>query len=334
MIENMADKIEKKPNILPPLLIFVAVVALVAAGSYFAFREQTEIIQGQVEVTEYRVSTKVPSRVKEIHVEEGDTVKKGDLLVTLEAPEVEAKHEQAQAVVDAAQAIESKADAGTREEMVRAAYEVWQKSKVGVDIMQKSYNRIENLYQEGVVTGQRRDEVKAQLEAAKADERAAKSQYDMAVNGAQQQDKQAASALVRRAQGAVHEVGAYERESQLRASRDGEVTEIFPSLGELIGTGAPIMNVAVMQEPWVSFNVREDRLKHFSQGKVIQATIPALGDKVYSFNVYYIKDLGSYAAWKATKTTGQYDMKTFEVRCRPLQPIPGMRPGMSVILKQ
>ena len=329
----MSKKVEKKPNLLLPILIFIAVVALVAAGSYFAFREQTETIQGQVEVTEYRVSSKVPSRVLQLHVKEGDSVRAGDLLVTLESPEVEAKREQADAAVAAAQAIESKAEAGAREEQIRGAYEIWQKAKVGVDIMQKSYDRIENLYKEGVVTGQRRDEVKAQLEAAQADERAAKSQYDMARNGAQRQDIQAAAAQVRRAQGAVQEVSSYQREMQLRASQDGEVTEIFPSVGELVGTGAPIMNVAVMQDIWVTFNVREDRLKHFAVGRVVEATVPALGEKAYNFAVYYIKDLGSYAAWKATKTTGQYDMKTFEVRCRPVTPIPGMRPGMSVLLK-
>ena len=328
----MSKKVEKKPNLLLPILIFIAVVALVAAGSYFAFREQTETIQGQVEVTEYRVSSKVPSRVLQLHVKEGDSVRAGDLLVTLESPEVEAKREQADAAVAAAQAIESKAEAGAREEQIRGAYEIWQKAKVGVDIMQKSYDRIENLYKEGVVTGQRRDEVKAQLEAAQADERAAKSQYDMARNGAQRQDIQAAAAQVRRAQGAVQEVSSYQRETQLRASQDGEVTEIFPSVGELVGTGAPIMNVAVMQDIWVTFNVREDRLKHFAVGRVVEATVPALGEKAYNFAVYYIKDLGSYAAWKATKTTGQYDMKTFEVRCRPVTPIPGMRPGMSVLL--
>ena len=330
----MTNKIEKKPNILPPLIIFVTVVALVAAGSYFAFREQTETIQGQVEVTEYRVSSKVPSRVLQLHVKEGDSVKKGDLLVTLESPEVEAKREQADAAVEAAQALQDKADAGVREEQIRGAYELWQKSKVQVDIMQKSFNRIENLYKEGVITGQRRDEVRAQLDAALADERAAKSQYDMARNGAQRQDRAAAAAQVRRAQGAVHEVGAYQRETQLRASQDGEISEIFPSVGELVGTGAPIMNVAMMQDIWVTFNVREDKLSHFSMGHVVEATVPALGDKAYNFAVYYIKDLGSYAAWKATKTIGQYDMKTFEVRCRPVTPIPGMRPGMSVLLKQ
>lgn len=330
----MKAKNEKKPNILPPLLIFVAVVALVAAGSYFAFRKQTETIQGQVEVTEYRVSSKVPSRVLQLHVHEGDTVHTGDLLVTLEAPEVEAKREQADAAIDAARALEDKAEAGAREEQIRAARELWNKAKIQVDILQKSYTRIENLYQEGVVTGQRRDEVKAQFDAAQADERAARSQYDMALAGAQRQDREAAAAQVRRAQGAAHEVGAYQRETVLRATQDGEVTEIFPSVGELVGTGAPIMNVAVMQDIWVTFNVREDRLQHFAVGKVVEATVPALGDKTYNFAVYYIKDLGSYAVWKATKTMGQYDMKTFEVRCRPVKPIPGMRPGMSVLLKQ
>lgn len=329
----MAEKVARKPNLLLPVLIFGAVIALVAAGSYFAFREQVETIQGQAEVTEYRVSTKVPSRLLELRVKEGDHVKKGDIVAVMEAPEVEAKQQQAEAAVEAAQAVENKADNGAREEQIRGAKELWEKSKVGVDIAEKSFQRIDNLYNEGVVTAQKRDEVKAQLDAAKADERAAKSQYDMAVNGARREDKAAARAQVKRAQGAVAEVKSYQKETVLRASQDGEVTDIFPSVGELVGTGAPIMNVAIIDDIWVTFNVREDHLSRFAQGAEFDAEVPALGTQKYRFKVFYLKDLGSYAAWKATKTTGQYDMKTFEVKARPLVSIKGLRPGMSVLVR-
>lgn len=182
------------------------------------------------------------------------------------------------------------------------------------------------------MTAQKFDEATAQRNAAVATAKAAKAQYDMARNGAQREDKEAAAAMVDRAKGAVNEVGAYLKETVLLASHDGEVTEIFPQIGELVGTGAPIMNVAIMKDMWVTFNVREDFLSHFAVGQTVEARVPALGDRRVKLKVYYMKDLGSFAAWKATKTTGQFDMKTFEVKAEPLEEVKGLRPGMSVIM--
>ena len=210
---------------------------------------------------------------------------------------------------------------------------MWQKAKAGVEIAEKSYARVKRLYDQGVVTAQKLDEVTAQRDAAVATERAAKSQYDMAVNGAEREDKEAAAAVVRRAKGAVSEVNSYIKETVLLATHDGEVTEIFPQVGELVGTGAPIMNVAMMDDLWVTFNIREDHLEHFGMGQTFEAVIPALGNKSVKLKVYYLKDLGSYAAWKATKTTGQFDMKTFEVKASLEKPVKDLRPGMSVLVK-
>jgi len=330
----MSEKNEKKPDLLIPILIVVAVILLVAGGSYFAFREQTETIQGQADVTEYRISTKVPSRVLEIRVKEGDYVHKGDTLVLLDAPEVDAKLQQARAAEAAAAAQDRKALRGARQEQIQGAYEMWQKAKVGVDIAEKTYQRVKNLFDQGVIAAQKLDEATAQRDAAIATEKAAKSQYDMAKNGAQQEDKDAARALVERARGAISEVNAYVGETVLIAPRDGEVTDIFPVVGELVGSGAPIMNIAEMNDLWVTFNVREDHLSHFKQGATIEANIPALGKENVKMTVFHMKDLGSYATWKATKTTGQFDMKTFEVKVRPDQPIEGLRPGMSVLLNR
>ena len=182
------------------------------------------------------------------------------------------------------------------------------------------------------MTAQKLDEVTAQRDAAIATERAAKSQYDMAKNGAEREDKEATAALVNRARGAVSEVNSYIKETVLLASADGEVTDIFPQIGELVGTGAPIMNIALINDMWVTFNIREDHLNNFKMNQTFKATIPALGNKEVTLKVYYMKDLGSYAAWKATKTTGQFDMKTFEVKASPVNKVEGLRPGMSVIL--
>lgn len=327
------DTKSQNSNMLLAFLTLVGVIAVVALVGFFMLRKGPEIVQGQAEVNEYRVSSKVPGRILEFRVKEGQQVKTGDTLAILEAPDVQAKLEQAQAAQAAAQAQNEKALKGARQEQIQAAYEMWQKAKAGLTIAEKSYKRVKNLYDQGVMSAQKLDEVTAQRDAAVATEKAAHAQYQMARNGAEREDKEAAAALVNRAKGAVAEVESYIRETVLVAQTAGEVSEIFPKVGELVGTGAPIMNVAVMEDMWLTFNIREDLLKGIGMDTEVEAYVPAL-DKHIHAKVYYLKDLGTYAAWKATKTTGQFDLKTFEVRATPTEHIEGLRPGMSVILEK
>lgn len=328
----MVEKAQRN-NIMLAFFTLVAAVIIVSVIGFFTLGKGPEIIQGQAEATEYRVSSKVPGRILKFFVTEGDKVKAGDTVAILEAPDVMAKLLQAQAAEQAAQALNEKALKGTRSEQLQAAFEMWQKAKAGLEIAEKSYNRVNRLFEAGVMTAQKRDEAKAQYDAMKATERAAHAQYTMAKNGAQREDKAAAAAQVERAKGAVAEVSSYIAETYLIAAADGEVTEIFPKAGELVGTGAPIMNIALMNDMWVTFNVREDFLKDFTVGSEIKAYVPAL-EKDIVLKVTYMKDLGTYAAWKATKTTGQFDLKTFEVKARPEQPIENLRPGMSAIIEK
>ena len=317
------DTKSQNSNMLLAFLTLTGVIAIVAVVGFFMLRKGPEIVQGQAEVTEYRVSSKVPGRILEFRVKEGQSVQAGDTLAILEAPDVLAKLEQARAAEAAAQAQNEKALKGARHEQVQAAFEMWQKAKAGLEIAEKSYKRVKNLA----------DEVTAQRDAAIATEKAAKAQYDMAKNGAEREDKAAAAALVDRAKGAVAEVESYIKETYLIAQTAGEVSEIFPKVGELVGTGAPIMNIAILDDMWVTFNVREDLLQGLTMGSEFEAFVPAL-DKNIRLKVNYMKDLGTYAAWKATKTTGQFDLKTFEVKALPQEKVEGLRPGMSVILKK
>ena len=329
----MTSQKSQNSNMLLAFLTLLGVIVLVAVVGFFMLRKGPEIIQGQAEVTEYRVSSKVPGRILEFRVKEGQKVQAGDTLAILEAPDVIAKMEQARAAEAAAQAQNEKAIKGARQEQIQAAYEMWQKAIAGVDIAEKSYKRVKNLFDQGVMPAQKLDEVTAQRNAAIATEKAAKAQYTMAKNGAEREDKMAAAALVDRAKGAVAEVESYLKETYLIAQAAGEVSEIFPKVGELVGTGAPIMNIAIMDDMWVTFNVREDFLKDFTVGEEINAFIPAF-DKEVKFKVTYMKDLGTYAAWKATKTTGQFDLKTFEVKAVPVEKVEGLRPGMSAIIEK
>ena len=296
-------------NILLAIIGFSAVVAVVALIGFFAIGRDPELIQGQVEVSEYRVSSKVPGRILEIRVKEGDYVKVGDTLAILDAPEVRAKMEQARSAENAAAAQEEMARNGARQEQIQGAFQLMQQAKAGLEIAEKSYQRIQRLFDE-----------------------AAESQYEMAKNGARYEDKKAAAALVGRAKGAVNEVNSYIHETVQIAQMEGEVTDIYPKVGELVGTGSPIMTIAVMSDLWGTFNVREDQLNGLEIGKTFTAFVPAFNKNV-EMKVYYMKDQGSFAVWKATKANGQYDLKTFEVKARPTEKFDGLRPGMSLIVK-
>ena len=318
------------------MLAFIAVlvaVGLVALAGFFLLTPPDEVIMGQAEATTIRISGKVPGRIASYRFNEGDQVKAGDTLVFLSTPEVQAKLMQVEAVKAAAEAQHDKALKGARDQEVTAAYEMWQKAQAGLTIAKKSYDRVRNLYEKGVMSAQKKDEAEANYNAMVATEKAARSQYEMAKEGARKEDKAAAAALVNQASGALAEVESYVEESALVAPIDGEISERFPEVGELVGTGAPIMNIADLTDMWVSFSIREDLLSQVKVGNEVKAFVPALDNQEITLKVYYMKDMGTYAAWKATKTTGQYDAKTFEVRARPVQPIEGLRPGMSVIWK-
>jgi HlyD family secretion protein len=319
-------------NILLAILGFIIVIAIVAIIGFFALDRDPEIIQGQVEVSEYRVSSKVPGRIQEIRVKEGDFVRAGDTLAILDAPEVHAKMHQAQGAEGAASALELMARNGARKEQIQGAFQLLQQAKAGLEIAEKSYQRVQRLFDEGVVSAQKRDEAEAMFKASEAQVKAAQSQYDMAVNGARQEEKLAAQAQVERARGAVQEVNAYIDETVQVAQMDGEVNSIYPKVGELVGTGSPIMTISMMDDLWGTFNVREDQLGKLQTGTEFEAFVPAF-NKTIKMKVYHMKDQGSYAVWKATKANGQYDLKTFEVKARPVETIEGLRPGMSLVIK-
>lgn len=328
----MSEKSQHK-NILITVVCSTVVVAAVAVIGAMSLKQEPEVIQGQVEVSEYRVSSKVPGRILELRAKEGDYVNVGDTLAILDAPEVRAKMAQAQSAENAASAMDEMANNGARKEQVRAAYAVLQQAKAGLDIAQKSYNRVQRLFDEGVMTAQKRDEAFANYKAMEAQVKAAQSQYDMAVNGARTEEKKAAAAQVDRAKGAVAEINSYIHETMQIAQMAGEVSDVYPKVGELVGTGSPIMSISQMNDLWGTFNVREDQLDGMRIGSVVKAFVPAYNRDI-RMKVYYIKDQGSYAVWKATKSNGQYDLKTFEVKARPMDKLEGLRPGMSLILKK
>ena len=331
-MENLREK--KERSLVVGLIALIVIIVVLALIGLFLLKPEPQIIQGQAEATQVRVSGKLPGRVVEFMVEEGQHVLAGDTLVHIHSSLVEAKLSQAEAMETVAKAQNKKVDSGTRVELLNSAYDMWQQAQAGLTIAKKTYERMQSLYKKGVVSEQKRDEAEAAYKAMVATESAAKSQYEMAKAGAQAEDKAAAAAMVAAAQGSVAEVESILSDSYLTAPTDGEISDIFPNVGELVSLGAPIMNVLKLDDMWVSFNVREDLLENLTMGAEVQAIIPALENKEVTLEVFYIRDMGSYAVWRATKVTGQYDAKTFQVKARPVEPVDNLRPGMSVLLKR
>lgn len=324
------DKVTKKDRAL--ILTIVIVIFIIAGLAVFGFlviKPAPDTVQGQGEATEIRISGKLPGRVAEIYVEEGQHVSAGDTLVKIVSTLVDARMEQARAMEDVARAGENKVDAGTRTQIIQGAHDLVTQAQAATGITKKTYERMQNLFEKGVVSAQKRDEAKAAYDAAVAGEAAARSQYELAKSGAQKEDKQAAASMVAAARSGVKEVSAILEDQYLTAPCDGEITVIYPNVSELVATGAPMMTLQ-KDDAWVVFNVRENLLKDIKTGTVLKVRIPAL-EKTVDMKVFYIKDLGTYANWQATKATGDYDARTFQIKARPERPVENFRPGMSAI---
>ncbi len=314
-------------------MVIVTVVIIVVVG-ILALKPQKELITGEADASEYRVSNMVPGHIDTLYVKEGDRVRRGDTLAHIASRQVDAKMMQAEAARSAASAQSRKAQAGARSQQKEMAYQVWQKAKAAEEVYRKSYERGKGLKENGVVSAQQYDEVEAKYKVAQADCAAAEQQYLMAQEGAQREDIDAAAALVGRAGGAVAEVQSYLDDSYLIAPCDGDVVELFAKVGDLIGTGSPVVSIINMDDSWFFFAVREDRLQEINVGATVQVRIPALGEQTYSCSVRKVQAMASYATWRASKTNGQYDVKTFDVKVVPLEHIEGLKPGMTAILER
>lgn len=331
-MDNIKEMEQEDRRLLKALVVLVVVMILLFIAGTFLIKPAGVVVQGQADATSVRVSGKLPGRVADFYVQEGDRVKKGDTLVHIHSSTVDAKLYQAQSMENAASAQNRKVDAGTRIQVINSARDLWLQAQAGQSIARKTYERMENLFKQGVVSEQKRDEARAAYEAANAQVAAAKSQYDMAVEGAQKEDKAAALAMKNAARGSVMEVESILEDQYLTAPCDGEISDIYPHVGELVGSGTPIMNVLKIDDTWVVFNVREEMLNELTMGREIEVMIPGLDKKTVKAEVYYIRDMGSYAVWSATKAAGEYDSKTFEVKARPIEHVENLRPGMSAIL--
>ena len=313
--------------------ILLAIVVLITLIGQLTLRNPPLTLQGQVESTEIRISGKLLGRIDSFCVKEGDEVRAGDTLVVINSPIVEAQYRKTEALHRVALEENKKVDRGTRRQVVESAYQVWQAARSQSELAQKTFDRIHVLYADSVVPRQRYDEAEAAMISAQATERSAYEQYRLATEGLQREDREASRNMVEVAENSVAEVEALLVDARLTSPADGQISSIYPKRGELVAPGAPIMTLVVMDDSYVVFNVREDLMPHFRMGKHFAVRIPALDRDDVMLMVYYISPLGSFATWKSTKEVGSYDMRTFEVRMRPIVPVDGLRPGMTAIIE-
>ena len=331
---TLAAPQSKKPK--PPVLALVAVAAVllfIIWGFWRSAQPAAPYFQGQMEAREADIAPKVTARISKVHVTEGQVIKPGDLLVEMDSPEVQAKLAQAQAARDAAQAVAAKASNGARPEEVQMARLSWQRAQAAAQLAKTSYDRVQSLFNQGLVSAQKRDEAQTNWRASDAQAQAAKAQYEMAASGARVEDKTAAAAQARQVDGVVAEVKAAEAETQLRSPVGGEVANVLAKQGELSPQGVSVVTVVDLNDQWVVLNVREDQLQRFAMKSRFTARLPALANRKAEFEVYFQGVLPDFATWRSTRGSQGFDARTFEVRARPVKPIEGARPGMSVIVE-
>lgn len=321
----------KRSNIYGVVAAAAVILLSVALISWYLTKRSPMLIQGTVECTTYKASSKVPGRIDAMKVAEGDRVEKGQLLYVLSTPELDAKLAQAEAVKSAAAALDAAAVAGARIQQIEAALNMWEKAQAGLELARKTYERVKNLYDQGVVPTQKLDEATANYEAMKATAQAAKAQYDMAADGARKEDKEAAAARVRQAEGAVSEVESYIGDAMVYSPVAGEVSTIVAQQGELVGSGYPVVAILDMSDLWVTFNVKETLLPKIKVGTRMTSYVPAL-DREVELEVSYIAVQADFATWAATRTQGGFDIRTFAVKARPTGDAGQLRPGMSVLV--
>ena len=322
-----------RANRLLAISALTALAMFLGYGLVLAYSPKPQIMQGQIEAREYNVSSKVPGRVEQVLVRRGDMVNQGDLLFAIHSPELDAKLMQAEGGRDAAKALQQEVDNGARKQQITAAKEQWLKAKAAATLAKTTYERVENLFNDGVIARQKRDEAFTQWQAAKYTEQAALAMYEMADEGARLETKAAAAGNARMAEGAVKEVSAILEDSQMRSPKSGEVSEVLLQAGELAPSGFPVVSLIDIKDAWAVFQVREDQLAQFSKGQKLMLTLPALGRDV-EFTVMHISVMGEFATWRSTESGHDFDMRTFEVELRPDREIPDLRVGMSVIFTQ
>ncbi|CAI1675282.1 HlyD family secretion protein [Serratia plymuthica] len=315
----------KKKTLFTLLLMVVAI----ALAILFRAHNQDLLLQGEVDAPEVIVASKAKGRVIERLVERGDDVKGGQAMIQLDSPELMAQLRSAQATRDEAKAQLDQSLHGTREESIRNLRASLAQAEAQYRNAQNDYNRNLSIAGKGYISKSELDSSRRSRDTAFQQVQAAKANLDEGVNGDRIELRQQYAAALRAAEENLLEVKAQTDDLRVLAPVDGEVGPIPAEVGELLNAGSPLVTLIRVPDAYFVFNLREDILAHVRKGDKIQMRVPALQNKMIEAEVRYIAPLGDYATKRATRATGDFDLKTFEVRLYPSQPVDGLRPGMS-----
>jgi len=320
-------------------LVLLIVLAVIAYGLYKSSQSSAPksiTLQGQMQMKQTSIAAKVPGRIAQILVTEGDKVETGQQLIEMDSPEINAKVNQARAGLDAAQSQLDKAENGARPQEIAQAKAAWQANKAASDLAANTYERVNRLYQEGLMARQKRDEAYAKYLATQDQTEAARLQYDLALEGARSEDKSAANAQVAQVEAKLEEALVAKEEANLKSPIAGVVDNVIVSNGEVIAQGVPILTLVNTDDQWVVLNVTEDHLNRFAIGQQFTGTIPALSaaNRPYTktFTVYASSSLSDFATWRPTNNDDGFDVRTFEIKARPNTADARIRSGMSVLV--
>lgn len=321
-------------------LLIIVILGVIAYGllkSNQSSEPEFITLQGQMQMQQTSIAAKVPGRIAQILVTEGDTVEIGQQLIEMDSPEINAKINQARAGKQIAQSQLDKAENGARPQEIAQAKAAWQANKAASDLAENTYQRINRLYEEGLMARQKRDESFAQYLATQAQTEAARLQYDLAMEGVRGEDKSAASAQVAQVDAQLEEALVAQKEANLKSPISGIVDSIIVSPGEVIGQGVPLLNLVDTNKQWVVLNVTETYLNQFAIGQQFTGTIPALSTTetpfTKQFTVYATSTLSDFATWRPTNNEDGFDVRTFEIKARPTTPDERIRSGMSVVVR-
>lgn len=314
----------------PAIIVTLIVTAIVGLSLWYLVQPQPLVIQGEADATRIDIAARVDGRVSQRPVSRGENVAAGQLLYEIDNPELLAKLHEAEAGLAVAVAQLAHIEAGTRAEVVAQRKAAVDSADANLTLAEQTYGRVKELTASGNATLQRLDEVTNSLRVAQRSVDEAKLAYQEALNGYTPEEHGIAHANVVKAQASVDTIKAQANELVVKAPINAQVYQIGEELGEYVSPGVPLLSLIDLSDLWLRFDLREDLVKGLKVGDRLQMRVPALGDRLITAEVRLIATKGEYAGWRATRATGDFDLRTFVVRAYPTPPMAELRPGMSV----
>jgi HlyD family secretion protein len=312
-------------------LIGIAVVVAVGAMLWLATRPPPLTVQGEVSADRVDISPRIAARMVTLKADVGDTVQRGAVMAELESPQLVAARLAAQAALAVAKADLDRINS-IRPEVVAQRQADFDAAKADETLAQETYNRQIELAKTGNVPQARVDEATRNLSLATRKRESTDAALQLATIGASKEERALAAAQVKQAEATLNQRDVDVAEFVIHAPISGQVTTRIAALGENFSAGAPLFSLIDMNNLWFTFNLREDLLGGLKIGDKFDVVVPALKSQTIPVKVTVINVQGQYAAWRATRATGDFDLRTFEVRAKPESPVDGLRPGMSAVV--